>query len=228
MTGRIESSGDVQVSTSQQRMSRVSLSTCNFTQLQLRVATPILAGQDLHVNAISAFDTKFHRAAFVSILRLLDPSVTAVQALILAPARDQAQRIYTEIRREDFPGFRAHLCIGGTSVRETYELLTKPGQHGAVHIIIGTVGRVEDLIRREILKVDQLKVVFVDELDDIFGFRDLGLPLRSLFAALHRERLQKIFFTITLIPESRKFCEQMLAKEHTMLRVGRDELRGDE
>ncbi|KAJ7062115.1 P-loop containing nucleoside triphosphate hydrolase protein [Mycena amicta] len=216
--------GLVDSSQSTERTAEERLSSFALTPLELRVASPILQGHSLLVRAISAFDTKFHRAAFISILSQLDPSVDAVQALIIAPRREHALRIYKELRQEDFPGVRCHCCIGGLSARITYDLL-KEG-HG-IHVIVGTPGRVNDLVHRGILKVDRLKTVLVDELDDIVGYMNMQDILVDLFAALPTENLQKIIFTITMLPESKEFCAKTLQEEHARLEVNWDDLKAD-
>ncbi len=71
-----------------------------------------------------------------------------VQALILAPTRELAQQIQKVVMAlGDYMGAQCHACIGGTSVREDMRKLDV-GQH----IVVGTPGRVFDMISRKVLR----------------------------------------------------------------------------
>lgn len=73
---------------------------------------------------------------------------STVQALILAPTRELAQQIQKVVMAlGDYMGAQCHACIGGTSVREDMRKL-EAGQH----IVVGTPGRVFDMISRKVLR----------------------------------------------------------------------------
>ena len=70
------------------------------------------------------------------------------KALILAPTRELAQQIQKVVMAlGDYMGAQCHACIGGTSVREDMRKL-ETGQH----IVVGTPGRVFDMISRKVLR----------------------------------------------------------------------------
>ena len=62
-----------------------------------------------------------------------------------------------------------HACIGGTNVREDITKLRE-----GVHIVVGTPGRVYDLINRRALKTNSIKIFCLDEADEMLsrGFED--------------------------------------------------------
>lgn len=64
----------------------------------------------------------------------------------------------------DFMNARCHSCIGGTTVREDHRAL-----ESGVHVVSGTPGRVYDLIRRKALDTRDIKVVVIDEADEMLG-----------------------------------------------------------
>ena len=65
------------------------------------------------------------------------------QALVLAPTRELAQQIEKVMRAlGDYLSVRCHACVGGTSVREDTRIL-----QGGVHVVVGTPGRVYDMLR---------------------------------------------------------------------------------
>jgi translation initiation factor 4A len=69
----------------------------------------------------------------------------------------------------DYMNISCHACIGGTNVREDKAKL----QEG-VHVVVGTPGRVFDMINRRALKTDSIKIFCLDEADEMLsrGFKD--------------------------------------------------------
>lgn len=106
----------------------------------------------------------------MGILQKLDLAVKDCQALVLAPTRELAQQIVRVISSlGDFMNIRIHACVGGTAVREDIRIL----QEG-VHIVVGTPGRVHDMIARRALKLDQVGLFVLDEADEMLsrGFKE--------------------------------------------------------
>ena len=88
------------------------------------------------------------------ILNNLDFSITDCQGLVLAPTRELAQQIEKVMRAlGDYLQVKCHACVGGTSVREDARIL-----QSGVHVIVGTPGRVYDMLRRRCLRADNIKV----------------------------------------------------------------------
>ena len=76
------------------------------------------------------------------------------QALVLAPTRELAQQIVKVIGAlGDFMNLKIHACVGGTAVRDDIRTL----QDG-VHIVVGTPGRVYDMIQRRALRLDSVQL----------------------------------------------------------------------
>merc|ERR1712152_136868 len=69
----------------------------------------------------------------------------------------------------DYMGAQCHACIGGTSVKEDMRKLDE-GQH----IVVGTPGRVFDMISRKVLRTYEIKMFVLDEADEMLsrGFKD--------------------------------------------------------
>lgn len=106
----------------------------------------------------------------ISILQKLDPEVRGCQALVLAPTRELAQQILKVITAlGDFMNVKVHACFGGTAIREDIRIL----QEG-VHVVVGTPGRVYDMINRRALKLDEVSLFILDEADEMLsrGFKD--------------------------------------------------------
>lgn len=108
-------------------------------------------------------------ATFCSgVFNQLDYELLECQALVLAPTRKLAQQIEKVMRAlGDYLGVKAHACVGGTSVREDQLVLSN-----GVHVVVGTPGRVFDMLRRQSLRPDYIKMfVFIDEMLSR-GFKD--------------------------------------------------------
>ena len=102
----------------------------------------------------------------VSALQKIDTKVKGCQALILAPTRELAQQIQkVVVAIGDFmEGLECHACIGGTNVREDMTALRDGPQ-----VVVGTPGRVQDMIQRRVLRTDTMKLFVLDEADEMLS-----------------------------------------------------------
>jgi len=101
----------------------------------------------------------------ISVLQKIDPQLKACQALILAPTRELAQQIQkVVVAIGDFMSIECHPCIGGTNVREDMKALQDGPQ-----VVVGTPGRVQDMIQRRVLKTDNMKMFVLDEADEMLS-----------------------------------------------------------
>ncbi len=113
--------------------------------IQQRAIVPCLIGSDVIAQAQSG--TGKTAALAISILQQIDVSLRETQALVLAPRRELAKHIQKVVLAlGDYLDVQVHACIGGTSVREGM-LKLKAG----VHVVVGTPGRVFDMINRRVL-----------------------------------------------------------------------------
>jgi translation initiation factor 4A len=107
----------------------------------------------------------------VSTLQIIDENVKNTQALILAPTHELANQICScvnELGR--YLNVTVQLLVGGTSVDGDKNKL----DNNTPHIVVGTPGRVHDMIRRKYFRVDDLKVLVLDEADEMLstGFKE--------------------------------------------------------
>jgi len=109
-------------------------------------------------------------AAFViPILEQIDLSFSDTQAIVLTPTRELSEQVAEEARK--LAGQRVcriACCVGGREIRKQIEVLKR-----GVHIVVGTPGRVIDLINRGVLQLDQITIAVLDEADRMLdiGFR---------------------------------------------------------
>ncbi|CAE6510746.1 unnamed protein product [Rhizoctonia solani] len=136
--------------------------------IQQRAILPITKGRDVIAQAQSG--TGKTATFSISILQSIDTSLRETQALVLSPTRELATQIQSVILAlGDYMNVQCHACIGGTSIGEDIRKL----DHGQ-HVVSGTPGRVFDMIRRRNLRTRNIKMLVLDEADELLnkGFKD--------------------------------------------------------
>lgn len=136
--------------------------------IQQRAIVPIISDRDVIAQAQSG--TGKTATFAVGILQKVDYSKKKVQALVLAPTRELALQIQSVISAiGQHYGVICHACVGGTAVREDLAQLEQ-----GVHVIVGTPGRVHDMIDRKSFPTADVKMFVLDEADEMLsrGFKD--------------------------------------------------------
>jgi len=136
--------------------------------IQQRAIVPCCSGRDVIAQAQSG--TGKTATFSVSVLQRIDANLPQIQALVMAPTRELAQQIHLVMRSlGDYLNIKFLLCIGGTEVRDDVRKLEQ-----SVQIVVGTPGRVNDMIQRNALKTDNIKIFVLDEADEILsrGFKE--------------------------------------------------------
>ncbi|EPQ16444.1 Eukaryotic initiation factor 4A-III [Myotis brandtii] len=138
--------------------------------IQQRAIRQIIRGRDVIAQAQSQSGTGKTATFSISVLQCLDIQVRETQALILAPTRELAVQIQKGLLAlGDYMNVQCHACIGGTNVGEDIRKLDY-GQH----VVAGTPGRVFDMIRRRSLRTRAIKMLVLDEADEMLnkGFKE--------------------------------------------------------
>ena len=101
-------------------------------------------------------------------MEAIDAGAKTVQLLVMAPTRELSEQVMLESKKLAGGRIRIGIAVGGRPIHQQIEAL-KSG----VHAIVGTPGRVIDLLRRGALKLDNLKIAVLDEADRMLdiGFR---------------------------------------------------------
>jgi len=183
--------------------------------IQQRAIMPLCKGLDIIAQAQSG--TGKTATFTIGILHSLDITLTECQALILAPTRELAQQIQKVVLAlGDYMNVRCHACIGGTRVRDDISKL----QNG-VHIVVGTPGRVYDMLCRRVLRPDNIKMFILDEADEMLsrGFKD---QIYDIFQVLPA-RVQVGLFSATMPAEALEITRRFMNSPVRIL-VKRDEL----
>jgi ATP-dependent RNA helicase DeaD len=134
-------------------------------------AIPFLLDQNKDLVANAQTGTGKTAAFGLPILEQIDVDSNDIQALILSPTRELALQIGKDM--ETFAKFMSKLKVipvyGGASIEVQINALKRGGQ-----IVVGTPGRMLDLIKRRRLKVDRIKWLVLDEADEMLsmGFKE--------------------------------------------------------
>ncbi|MCZ8519220.1 MULTISPECIES: DEAD/DEAH box helicase [Paenibacillus] len=160
--------------------------------IQADAIPPALAGKDLV--AQSQTGTGKTLAYVLPVLQKLDENLREVQALVLVPTRELGMQIVQTVEQlTKGTGLRVQQLIGGASIdRQIEKLRTKP------QIVVGTPGRVQELVKQRKLKLHGIKTVVVDEVDQVFELGSMQ-DVEALFKGMLRDR-QLLFFSATFPP----------------------------
>merc|ERR1712088_439671 len=183
--------------------------------IQQRAIVPCVKGHDVIAQAQSG--TGKTATFSISILQQIDTKLAQCQALVLAPTRELAQQIQkVVIALGDYMGAQCHACIGGTSVREDMRKLDA-GQH----IVVGTPGRVFDMISRKVLRTYDIKMFVLDEADEMLsrGFKD---QIYDVFRHLN-SNIQVVLLSATIPAEVLEVTTRFM-REPIRILVKKEEL----
>jgi superfamily II DNA/RNA helicase len=183
--------------------------------IQQRAIVPLVKGHDTIAQAQSG--TGKTATFSVGILQRMDMNVRDCQALILAPTRELAQQIQKVcLALGDYMQVQCHACIGGTNVRDDMRKL-----ESGVHVVVGTPGRVYDMINRRALRVESMKLFVLDEADEMLsrGFKD---QIYDVFRFMP-PTIQVGLFSATMPVEVLEITQQFM-RDPIRILVKRDEL----
>lgn len=143
----------------------------------------------------------------LAVLQQIEPTQGEVSCLILGHTRELAYQIAHEFDRfsKYLPDIRTATIYGGVPIRQHKELLTEK----TPHIVVGTPGRVRDLIRQGVLKADKMKFFVVDECDKVLEHLDMRQDVQDIFKETPHDK-QVMMFTATLSTEMRTVAKKFM------------------
>uniref|UniRef100_A0A6C0K6A2 Helicase n=1 Tax=viral metagenome TaxID=1070528 RepID=A0A6C0K6A2_9ZZZZ len=163
------------------------------SDIQKKGIKVIADGRDLIAQACSG--TGKTGTFTIGSLARVDPSIKKVQVLCLAPTRELAEQIHcVATSLGEHMNIKAYAALGKTPVRDDIRALDR-----GVHFLVGTPGRIYDLMSRKAFTTEYVKVIIVDEADQMLEdrFREqlqcilsLGFPATcrcALFSATMNE-----------------------------------------
>ncbi|PZD95112.1 ATP-dependent helicase [Paenibacillus sambharensis] len=168
------------------------------TTVQQEAIPAIASGRDLY--ARSQTGTGKTLAYLLPLLNRMDAAVPDIQAVVLAPTQELAMQIVRVAERyAEACGLRVQQLIGGAALkRQVEKLKLKP------HLIVGTPGRINELVGQRKLKLHNARTIVIDEADQMF---ELGSTkeVETVISALGPDR-QIAFFSATLPEEMERLA----------------------
>ncbi len=156
-------------------------------------AIPVLISEHRDLVALAQTGTGKTAAFGLPLLHLVSEDASQVQALILCPTRELCLQITRDLDdlAKFLPKMRVAAVYGGASIDQQIRQIKK-----GVQIVVGTPGRVHDLIRRRVLKLDAVERLVLDEADEMLsmGFKE---ELEAIVDQTPEER-QTLLFSATM------------------------------
>lgn len=184
--------------------------------IQAQSIPVILSGKDVIGQAQTG--TGKTAAFSIPLLEMINPEDKSLQAVVLCPTRELAIQVSSEIRKigKYMHGIKTLPVYGGQPIDRQIKSLK-----GGVQVVIGTPGRVIDHINRRTLKLDNVKMVMLDEADEMLdmGFRD---DIEMILSKTPEER-QTTFFSATM-PKGILELTKRYQKDPVHIKVVRKEL----
>lgn len=185
------------------------------TEVQLVTIPRVLSGSDLIVQAHTG--TGKTSAFGIPLVEIVNGERKATQALVLVPTRELAKQVGDELRRlGKFKGLRVITIYGGTSVLKQIDSLNR-----GAHIVVGTPGRVKDLLNRGALNFRDTKTLILDEGDRML---DMGFieDVISITRTIRTDR-QTLMFSATFNEEIIRIAETFLKHDYKVIRIKAEE-----
>ncbi|MEY8701430.1 DEAD/DEAH box helicase [Streptococcus ferus] len=186
-----------------------ALVAANFerpTPVQEKLIPVVLSGRDL-VGESKTGSGKTH-TFLIPIFQMLDETADQVQAVITAPSRELATQIYQAARQiagHSETDLRVVNYVGGTDKTRQMDKL----QSNQPHIVIGTPGRIYDLVKSGSLDIHKARTFVVDEADMTL---DMGfLETVDKIAATLPRKVQILVFSATIPQKLQPFLKKYLS-----------------
>ena len=187
------------------------------TAIQVEAIPTLLAGKNAYLS--SETGTGKTLAYLLPLFAQIDPGQRTLQVIIVVPTHELAMQIFAvgrDLARQAGLHIRVQALIGGVSTKRQLEKLkSKP------HIIVGTPGRISELIKIRKIKPHTVKSIIVDEVDRLLVGESLT-EIRGIIKATLRER-RLVFVSATQRAETSQEAA-VLAPDLVQIRAGADQV----
>ena len=178
------------------------------TEIQ-KQTSPFILSDVRDLIALAQTGTGKTAAFSLPILDMIDDTSRKIQLLVLAPTRELALQIAKDIKNytKYLPNIKTVAVYGGSSITDQIRNLREKPQ-----IIVGTPGRVIDLINRKALDFSQIHWLVLDEADEMLsmGFKD---DLETILSETP-ETKQTLLFSATMNKEVERISKNYLTNPH--------------
>lgn len=161
----------------------------NPSPIQQKSIKPIIARRDLIAQASSG--TGKTGSFTIGVLEVIDETLPKIQAIIMAPTRELASQINAVISSlGEYMKIKSCLSVGGTRVKDNIESIR------SCHVLVGTPGRVYDLLEQKAISTRYVKILVMDEADQLLRTDFIG-QIKKVIQNIPRES-QICLFSATI------------------------------
>lgn len=177
------------------------------SEIQQRAILPIMSGKDVIAQAQSGSGKT--GSFTIASLECIDTSLSETQVLVLSPTHElvrQTANVMSDIGN-CMDGLHVKTMVGGTSIRDDVNEIRKH----VPHVVIGSVGRVLDMLNKRHLYGDKIRMLILDEADEMLsqGFSE---KIRIMFQDYFPYEMQVVLFSATMPLEIVKMSERFMNK----------------
>ncbi|GMM30439.1 ATP-dependent RNA helicase [Martiniozyma asiatica (nom. inval.)] len=187
-----------------------AIADCGFehpSEVQQSCIPQSILGNDVLCQAKSGLGKT---AVFVlSTLQQLDPTPGEVSTVVICHTRELAYQIKNEYARfsKYMPDVKTEVFYGGVSIKKDEEILKN--KDTCPHIVVGTPGRLNALVRDKILKLQHVQNFVIDECDKVLEHLDMRRDVQEVFRATPFQK-QVMMFSATLSEEMKPICKKFM------------------
>jgi translation initiation factor 4A len=179
------------------------------SEIQKKAIVPMMAGRDLLAQAQSG--TGKTATFTIGGVSRIDPTLNAVQMVVITPTRELADQAEKEARAiGQYIGVRVHKATGGPKVSYDLNVLIQGrGADHVPHVLAVTPGRFYDLLNRKAISPDTIRVLILDEADQMLAAR-FREQIHCILALRWPAHVQVALLSATMIPEIRAVAKDLL------------------
>ena len=188
------------------------------SQIQRVGIKPIIDGKDIVIQSHSG--TGKTATFIIGLLQRINININETQCIIISNTRELADQTYKVfLQLSKYIEIKANLCIGG-DMQYKYS-----SENIKEHVIIGTPGRISDLINKDIINSNHIQLIIIDEADDVLS-TSFRKQIKKIFSKIPKEA-QVVLISATIPPEMSSLFDNILKPDFLSIFVKDDELTLD-
>jgi superfamily II DNA/RNA helicase len=179
---------------------------------------PIIDGRDIVIQSHSG--TGKTATFIIGLLERIDITINKTQCIVVSNTRELADQTYKVfLNLSKYTNIKCNLCIGG-DMQYKYNI-----ENIKDHVIIGTPGRLSDLVNKDIISSNDIKLIIIDEADDVLS-TSFRKQVKRIFNKIPKES-QVVLVSATIPQEMSELFDNILNPDYLSILVKDDELTLD-
>jgi translation initiation factor 4A len=179
---------------------------------------PIIDKRDVVIQSHSG--TGKTATFIIGLLQLMDQNIHEPQCIVISNTRELADQTYKVFKQLSlYTDIKCNLCIGG-DLQHKYTTDSIKEQ-----VIIGTPGRISDLLNKNIINKESIRLIIIDEADDVLS-NSFRKQIKKIFQQIPKE-CQVVLVSATIPPEMSSLLEHIMKPNYMSILVKDDELTLD-